>query len=528
MSVKCGLLIVVGFVYCYLLSFKGILRQPVCSAYIKSFKSNGMRRIVVLILCAGIWLVGVLPTAYSQETLADRLKNHVFTLANDSLGGRQAGSTFARKAADYIASQWEETGITPWNGASYFMPFMGNQYNNLVGIIKGNHPLLKDEYIVVGAHYDHLGTQIGKNGETVIYNGADDNASGTATIIELGRNLMKIQPTLSRSVVLVAFDAEEIGLYGSNEFVGNPPVPVRNVKLMLSVDMVGWYKTSGYLKYSGYGTIKNGKRLILNGNFVPEGLRVKTQNFEKSLFSATDTYGFAQRGIPTLAVTTGLKSPYHKPDDVAELIDYDGMALITEHLTNLIQAVSTDEDYQASGKIATKHRPPSTGIKFGITISIGSNYHSYTAGALNGKPTSAYSAGLSATINMSALGLRPEVYFDYIQAQHPAGKVSTHSITVPFNLLLQTTPLSHTGAAVFAGPYYSRRFGGKQGNSPLDFESLYNRNEAGLNYGIELRLFSVRTGIARRHAYTNFTRTKNDGGAHLRNRSFMATLSYDF
>jgi len=487
-----------------------------------------MKRIGVQLLCVVIWFVGVLPAVYSQETLADRLRNHVFTLAADSLGGRQAGSAFARKAADYIVSQWEEIGIKPLNGESYSMPFMGNQYTNLAGIIEGNHPLLKDEYIVVGAHYDHLGTKTDKNGETVIYNGADDNASGTAALIELGRNLMKIQPTLLRSVILVAFDAEEIGLYGSNEFAGNPPVPIQNVKLMLSVDMVGWYKTSGYLKYSGYGTIKNGKTLILDDARIPEGLHLKTQNFEKSLFSATDTYGFAQRGIPTLAVTTGLKSPYHKPNDEAELIDYDGMDLITEHLTNLIQAVSTSEYYEPSGKIAAKHRPPSTGVKFGISANIGSNYHHYTAGALNGKPAGAFGVGLSATVNMGMLGLRPEVYYDYIEARHPAGTVSTHSLSVPFNLLLQTSPASYSGAAVFAGPYYSRKFSGKQGNAPLDFETLYNRNEVGLNYGIELRLFSVRIGIARRHAYTNLTRTKNDEGAHLRNRSFFATLSYDF
>ena len=487
-----------------------------------------MRRFVVFIVCTCIGLVGILPTIYAQETLADRLRNHVFTLAADSLGGRQAGSAFSRKAADYIISQWEEIGIKPWNGESYSMPFMGNQYTNLVGIIEGNRPLLKDEYIVVGAHYDHLGTKTGKNGETIIYNGADDNASGTAAIIELARNLMQIQPTLSRSVILVAFDAEEIGLYGSNEFANTPPVPIGNVKLMLSVDMVGWYKTSGYLKYSGYGTIKNGKQLIMDNNLVPEGLQVKTQNFEKSLFSATDTYGFAQRGIPTLAVTTGLKSPYHKPNDEAELIDYDGLALVTEHLTNLIQAVSTDEDYQPSGKIAAKHRPPSTGVKFGVSANIGSNYHYYTAGALNGKPTNAYGVGLSATVNLGALGFRPEVYYDYIEARHPAGKISTHSLTVPFNVLLQTSPASYSGAAVFAGPYFSRRFSGKQGNVPLDFENIYNRNEIGINYGIELRLFAVRIGIVRRHAYTNLTRIKNDEGAHLRNRNFFATLSYDF
>ena len=480
----------------------------------------------VIILKISLLLLIISPVTYSQESLVDRLKNHVFSLADDSLQGRKAGSEFALKAADYIVEQWKEIGITPLVGKNYFMPFR-NQYNNLVGIIEGSHPVLKDEYIVVGAHYDHLGSKTGKNGETVIYNGADDNASGTAAIIELGRKLKEMQPTLFRSVILIAFDAEELGLYGSNEFANHPPVPIESVILMLSVDMVGWHQTSGYLKYSGSGTIKNGEQLILNSNLIPDGLHVKTQKFEKSVFTGTDTYGFARKGVPTLAVTTGLKSPYHKPEDVADLIDYDGMALITEHLANLVQSVSTDENYRSSGKIASKHQPPSM-FRLGVSANCGSNYHHYTAGTLDGKSAGAYGAGLTASINMGIFAVRPEVYYDFIKACHPDGDISTHSVTVPLNLLLQTSPSEMGGFAVFAGPYYSYKLSGKQGNSPLDFDGLYYRNEAGLNFGVELRISSIRLGVVRRQAFTNFTRTKNEDGAYIRNRSVFANLSYDF
>jgi hypothetical protein len=389
---------------------------------------NEMKRLIFLV---SLWLV-VIPAVYSQETLADRLKNHVYTLADDSLAGRKAGSIFARKAADYIATQWKEIGITPWNGETYFKPFH-HQYNNLIGIIEGSHPVLKEEYIVVGAHYDHIGTR-GKN----IFNGADDNASGTATIIELGRLLKEIEPTLGRSVILIAFDAEEEGLLGSYNFVLHPSVPLEKVKLMFSVDMVGWYKTSGYLKYSGSGTIKNGEKIILDQMLIPDGLHVKTQKFEKLLVGATDNFGFAEKNIPALYVTTGLKSPYHKPEDTADLIDYDGMVLVTEHLKNIVQAFSVDEDYSPSGKISYKHKVPM--FTLGISANIGSNTHHYTKGALTGKSAGAYSIGLSAGINMGALALRPEVYYDYIQARHPDGKISTHGVTIPVNLLLQTRP----------------------------------------------------------------------------------------
>ena len=486
-----------------------------------------MSRKIVIVLKISLYLFIVAPVAYSQESLADRLKNHVYTLADDSLQGRKAGSEFARKAADYIVAQWEEIGITPCNNESYFIPFRNHQYNNLVGMIEGSHPVLKDEFIVVGAHYDHLGSETGKNGETVIYNGADDNASGTAAIIELGRKLKEIQPTLFRSVILIAFDAEELGLYGSNEFAQHSPVPIENVKLMLSVDMVGWYQTSGYLKYSGSGTIKNGKQLILNSHLIPEGLHVKTQKFEKSIFTATDTRGFAQKGVPTLAVTTGLKSPYHKPEDVADLIDYDGMALITEHLANLVQYVSTDENYLSSGKIASKHQSPSM-FRLGVSANFGTNYHHYTAGALDGKSAGAYGAGLTAGFHLGNFAIRPELYYDFIKARHPAGDIRMHSVTVPLNLLLQTAPSEVAGVAIFAGPYYSYKLNGKQEKIPLDFENLYDRNEAGLNYGVEMRISHFRLGVTRRFAFTNFTRTKNEDGAHIRNRSMFMNLSYDF
>jgi len=99
-----------------------------------------MKRIFVTILYISLWLMIAPTVAYSQETLAERLKTHVYTLASDSLGGRKAGSEDSRKAAAYIAAQWKEIGIIPLVGETYYMPFR-NQYNNLVGVIEGSHPV---------------------------------------------------------------------------------------------------------------------------------------------------------------------------------------------------------------------------------------------------------------------------------------------------------------------------------------------------------------------------------------------------
>ena len=477
---------------------------------------------LVFLLCAFF-----VPHSPAQVTLVDRLRQHVYTLADDSLVGRNAGSEYAKKAAAYIAAQWEEIGLSPLVGETYFIPFQLNHYCNLAAIIEGNDPLLKDEYLIVGAHYDHIGGYVNPKGEPIIYNGADDNASGVAMITELGRRLLEVQSTLGRSIILIAFDAEELGLFGSNDFAGNPPVPAEKIKLMFSVDMVGWYKASGYVKYYGTSTFFNGKQLLLDETLIPAGLHVKTQNFERSIFTGTDTKGFAEKGIPTLSVTTGSKSPYHKPEDMAHLIDYEGMALITDHLTNVVQALSQDDNFHATGRIASKHKAAHK-FALGISANIGSNYHYYTAGAQNGKPATAIGVGLNGQLNMKFFALRPEVYYDYLPARHPQGTITSHAITVPLNLMLQTPTSSPSGIAVFAGPYYRYRFSGKQGKENIDFDNMYYRDEAGINLGLEMRVVNFRLGFTYRNALTDFSRTKNAEGAHVRNRASYLSLGYLF
>jgi len=469
-----------------------------------------------------------IPVGYAQQPLEEKLKQHVYTLADDSLMGRKAGSVHAKKAAAYIVAQWEEIGLAPLAGDSYFQPFQFNQYNNLAAFIEGNDPLLKEEYIIIGAHYDHIGGMINNKGETVIYNGADDNASGIAVVIELGRQLKAMQATLGRSIVFLAFDAEELGLFGSNEFMANPPVPIEKIKLMMSIDMVGWYKKSGYVKYSGYGTFSNGKQLLLNETLIPDGLHVIAQNFEKSIFTGTDTKGFAEKGIPTLCVTTGLKSPYHKPEDEAHRIDYEGMVLITEHLTTIVQVLSRDDTFRASGKIASKHKTSNQLFQWGMTANIGSNYHHYTAGALNGKSATAFGIGLNGQLNMKFVAIRPEIYYNYIPARHPQGTINNYAITVPLNVLLKTDASFSSGVAVFAGPYYSYLLKGKQGNAPLDFDTHFNREEVGYQWGLEVWVVNFRLGFTNRNALTNFSRQKNADDAHLRNRAMFLSFGYSF
>jgi len=476
----------------------------------------------------GCFLLWFCVEGMAQTGLVERLEKHVYTLADDSLKGRKAGTDDSRRAADYIVGQWKEIGIEPFfktdSESSYYQCFYG-RYINLVGVIEGNDPALKDEYIVLGAHYDHLGVKL-NGGDSVVYNGADDNASGTATVIELARELKAMK--LGRSIIIAAFDGEELGLYGSSYFADNNGN--KNIVLMLSIDMVGRYKNTGKVEYEGVGTIRNGRNMLLGASVVPAGLKVKIKTFENSILTATDTEGFAKKGIPTLAVTTGLHKQYHKPTDDAELIDFDGMALITEHLKNFLVEASQSHEYKASGKVAAKHRDERPVFTKGLTVNIGSNHLFYTEGALDGKSAGAYGIGLISQLNFASgkwLALRPELLYDYLQAEYPDGKIKSHCFTVPLSLVLQTknpTPCFD----VFFGGYYRHFFNNK----------LYDRffpNEAGLNMGADMAVGPLRIGYVYRNALKNFNRQPVETAplgkgntANLRHNSSYFNIAFSF
>jgi len=473
-------------------------------------------------ILASLFIFSLIFSANAQTTLKERLEQHVYTLASDSLKGRKAGSMYGKMASEYIIKQWEEIGIEPYgDNNSFLQMFNSYKFQNVVGIIRGNDAVLKNEYIVVGAHYDHLGV---KNGN--IYNGADDNASGVAALIELGRELKRNQSHLKRSIILIAFDAEELGLIGSTYFTNHPNTPLKDIKLMISVDMVGWYKASGEVSYIGSGTIKDGKESLASPQIVPPDLNVAAKKFETSILTATDTQPFAEKGISTLAVTTGTKSPYHKPGDEAHLIDYDGLVLITKHLKNFVETVSGDADYEPSGKLAKKHRPLQR-FMIGISANIGSNHHYYTNGAVNGKTSTSYGAGLLSQVNFGRYAIRPEIHYDRISAKYPAGTIAMDKLTVPISFVLQTSQLG-MGVDFFMGGYYSYHFGGKQGKEKIDFKDTFNRQESGFTSGCGMRVGSFKIGLTGRIALTNFTKFTNDDKAYLQNRTSYFTLTYFF
>lgn len=397
----------------------------------------------------------------NAQTRKERLTEYVYYFASDSLRGRKAGTPDAEKARYYIVARYKEAGLKPYLNNDFVVPFTkaGVQYANVVGLIEGNS--LKDEYIVLGAHFDHLGV---KKGE--IYPGADDNASGSAALIEIARELVAHRDQLERSVIIAAFDAEELGLYGSNalaEFL-DATIGIDKIKLMMSVDMVGWYGQSGKLVMDGTATIRDGKKLVKE---VAErhSINVQSKSFENSPFTATDTQGFAERHVPTLAVTTGLKSPYHKPGDKPELIDYDGLDKVTGYLADLAETTASDAEFSASGKVARKHEGKDPLFECGVVLGTGGTSMRFPDARMTTDGSNSLSAGLMGRFNFGKGGLQFNVLYDYASSYFPnvnetlgvAQKYYQQAVTVPAYLIIRNGEGGNS-AYVGAGGYYSYAF----------------------------------------------------------------------
>lgn len=418
-----------------------------------------MKRILVIL--ATVILSG---TAFGQASQRQRLEKHLYTLASDSLRGRKAGTADAAKAARYITRQWDEMGVKNKKEHAFSEAIANGIFHNYFFVIKGNDPVLKDRYIVIGAHYDHVGVKRGN-----IYNGADDNASGSACVIEVARQLLAKQGQLKRSIIICAFDAEELGLFGSKDLVKQleDSGMVDKVDLMMSVDMVGWYKANGSLILEGTGTLEDGKALTDPATLGVD-INITTKKFEKSILTATDTEPFAKAGIPTLAVTTGLKSPYHKPEDDANLIDYEGLDRVTDYIAALAVAAANRTDNLASGKVAIKHRSTQPAFNFGLLLGWNSSNITFPKAAFDGKYGTGFTTGLLLQYNFKKYwGIRADVLYAYTHSPYPdmsspydkSYGIEQHNLLVPLMLQLHTKDPSNCVYFNFGG-YYGRVLGG--------------------------------------------------------------------
>ncbi len=209
--------------------------------------------------------------------------------------------------------------------------------HNVVGVIEGSDPVLKNESIVIGAHYDHLGrggegSLAPRSGE--IHHGADDNASGTAGVLELARIFSTQRPKLKRTLVFIAFSGEEEGLLGSNYYVNHPLMPLDKTVAMINMDMIGRMKDRKLI-IGGVGTAKEWRGLITAGANNAFELTMNEDGYGPS-----DHSSFYSKQIPVLFFWTGTHTDYHKPSDTFDKINYADEARIL----SLVARIVTDVD----------------------------------------------------------------------------------------------------------------------------------------------------------------------------------------
>jgi len=285
-----------------------------------------------------------LKPVFSEKRMMDDIK----FLASDELKGRGIGTPEIDEAADYIAGEFKKAGLQPVSD-DYFQMFSHKfaekgeiKLKNVIGMIPGNDPKLKDDIIVVSAHYDHLGLgwpDVHKGDEGKIHHGADDNASGVATILELARSMAKtVKP--KRTIVFLACTAEESGLIGSRYFVEH------------SKD---FFKGEIFadLNIDTDGSLFDKKLLVLNGNTAREWkfifmgtdytTGVKSEVITQDL-DASDQVAFIEKGIPAVQLFTGATENYHRPSDTFEKIDGKGLVKVATVSKEVLVYLADRED----------------------------------------------------------------------------------------------------------------------------------------------------------------------------------------
>jgi C-terminal processing protease CtpA/Prc len=291
----------------------------------------------------------------AQTILAPDLQEHVDVLADDSFEGREAGKRGGYAAAGYIVDKLEKYGVQPAGSNREFYQLFGNGYRNVLGMIPGSSEDVSQEVIVVGAHYDHVGYGSSRNSFGpigFIHNGADDNASGVAGLLEIAQAIHESGLKTPRSILLCFWDGEEKGLLGSKHWTANPTVPLNRVVFAFNLDMIGRLRDQG-VEVHGTRTAAGLRRMISQSN---DDTQVKLK-FSWELRDNSDHHSFFSRNIPTVMFHTGLHEKYHRPTDDADTVNAIGMQQISRLTLRTVWAVSSSDTSWSFRTLCTSESP---------------------------------------------------------------------------------------------------------------------------------------------------------------------------
>lgn len=315
------------------------------------------RWILAMLACA----IGLAPAAQATERSAGymaalesihrtELHGHAGFLADDARGGREPGTPGSRESADYLTDRLAEIGLQGAGPDGGFVQPFDPNFRNVLAILPGTDRQLRQEYVVIAAHYDHVGLGTKQNsrgplGE--IHNGADDNASGVSGVLELAEAFTMLGEPPRRSILFALWDAEEKGLLGSAHWVAQPTVPLDRVVFVCNLDMIGRLRGDRveiYGSRSAYGL----RRLVSTQNEAAEFLL----DFSWEMEPNGDHWPFFDRGIPGVMFHTGTHDDYHRPSDDVDRLDFEGI----ERVSRLVFRVAHEV---ANADAAPAFREPS-------------------------------------------------------------------------------------------------------------------------------------------------------------------------
>ncbi len=272
------------------------------------------------------------PLPVSAELAAARAKLVVSVLSAEGMRGRGNGAPELAKARDLVRQWMIDAGAAGVRLQSFEGP-NGTTLENVVGTVAGTG----EEWIVVGAHYDHLGVGVGGEHSGSVFPGADDNASGVAALLHVATRLAG-EKNLQRGIVFAAFAGEEIGLLGSRAFVAAPPVPIENVAAMINFDTVGRLEANRLIVF-GSGTAEEFPEILRGVNYVTR--------FDLALNSegpgASDHTPFFEKGIPVLHLFSGANADYHRPTDTADKVSPEGIVRIADFAAEIVLHLAASE-----------------------------------------------------------------------------------------------------------------------------------------------------------------------------------------
>ncbi len=292
---------------------------------------------------------------------AQRLERLLSVLAADSMEGRRTATPGAAKAARFLAAELERYGVEPAGDDGYFqrvplarvevatrrgrrevltIPSDAVDFDtlppdaliqgeaNVVGIIRGSDPEVAHEAVVVGAHFDHVGIGPAVDGDS-IYNGADDDGSGTVAVLEIARELVRGAPP-RRTVIILLSTGEEMGLLGTRYYIDHPVVPLEQTVADLQIEMIG--RPDSLAGGSGRGWLTGYERTTMGDQLAAAGSPiVPDPRPEQNFFFRSDNIAFARLGIPAHTLSSfNLHSDYHQPSDEVDRIDFQHMAALVE------------------------------------------------------------------------------------------------------------------------------------------------------------------------------------------------------